>query len=147
MIFFSGLLLERIATSAETVFPDECCGLLVGHSLEGGGLTVSHVEASPNRTQGARHDSFEVDPKLRFDLMRELADGAERIVGHYHSHPGGLAEPSGRDLVMAWEPELVWIITSVVDGLAISTRAWRLNKVGDGFSELVITVPTADKQA
>ncbi len=138
MIFFSELLLERISRTAETAFPDECCGLLVGHSMDRDNIIVSRVEPSPNMTDGALCDSFEVDPKLRFDLMRELANGPDRIVGHYHSHPDGPAEPSRQDLDMAWEPELVWLITSVVKGRAVCTRGWRIGGTGDCFDEVVI---------
>jgi len=89
-------------------------------------VTVTRVVASPNLLAGSG-DRFEVDPALRFGLMRALEGGDERIVGHYHSHPDHPAEPSARDLAMAFEPDLVWLITAVAGGQAIHTTAHRLD--------------------
>jgi proteasome lid subunit RPN8/RPN11 len=55
--------------------------------------------------------------------MRRLRGGAERLIGHYHSHPDNPALPSRRDLEMAFEPDLVWLITSVMGGRAAETTA------------------------
>ena len=60
--------------------------------------------------------------------MRDLEGTPERMVGHYHSHPDHPAKPSDTDIGMAFEPELVWLITAVINGTAGRTRAWRLDR-------------------
>ena len=81
--------LRRVAVEA---FPNECCGLLVGT----GERTVTVSELVPVANVAARPESrFEVDPQVQFDLLRQLRGSDLRIVGHYHSHPNGVAEPIG----------------------------------------------------
>ncbi len=147
-------LAERIRMEAEAAWPEECCGLLVGGDgggEEGGGVTVSRLVASPNvadpEARRSRKDSFEVAPEVRFRLMRQLAGSDERIVGHYHSHPGRPARPSERDIEMAFEPELVWLIVGVEGGRAGEIAAWRLDRESLAVQtvELVIN-PAAEKR-
>ena len=141
MIELPSPLLKRIAEAAVTSYPEECCGLLVGHARASGKVEVTRVEASPNLAQGDRRRRFEIDPRLRFKLMGELDGGSERIVGHYHSHPGEQARPSGHDIDMAWEPELVWLIVAVGEGKVVETAAFRLDKEGGSFSGVELDIP------
>lgn len=117
-LFLPPAFRDRIALLAEAAYPRECCGLLVGRAEDTGDRVVTRLAPSPNVAEGAGRDRFEVDPKLRFDLMRELGDGRERIIGHYHSHPDHPPLPSAHDLEMAFEPDLVWVIVEVRGGRA-----------------------------
>ncbi|HEY9164157.1 MAG TPA: M67 family metallopeptidase [Magnetovibrio sp.] len=128
MIRIAQAHLERIHGLGEQAYPGECCGLLVGHSTPDGNISVTKIVPSANVASPPGDDRFEVDPKVRFDTMRELANSDEAIVGHYHSHPDQPARPSQTDLSMAFEPELVWLITAVTQGKAERTLAWRLNR-------------------
>ncbi len=130
--------LGQITRLAEQAYPHECCGLLIGHDNGDAGLTVTRVAASRNVAEGRERDSFEVDPKLRFDLMRALESGPDRIVGHYHSHPDHPARPSARDAAMAFEPELVWVIVSVKDGHSEQVTAHVFDGEQDRFNEIPI---------
>ncbi|NQV99190.1 MAG: M67 family metallopeptidase [Rhodospirillales bacterium] len=129
MIRIPAACLKAIVDAAEGAYPAECCGLLVGTSNGATSVEVSRVVASPNLADGNGNDRFEVDPQIRFNVMKELdqaaqSDGTQqRIIGHYHSHPNHPAQPSETDLKMAYEPDLIWIITSVVDGQATLTTA------------------------
>jgi proteasome lid subunit RPN8/RPN11 len=116
-------LLERITEAAEAAFPHECCGLLAGRGGVAGETLVTRMVPSANVTETRAEDSFEIDPQVRFDLMRALEGTGERIVGHYHSHPGGPALPSATDLKMAYETDLIWVIVAVKDGRAVDARA------------------------
>ncbi len=134
--------LKCISDAAEAAYPKECCGLLVGRDDGAGALVVTRVVESRNLAEDGRHDRFEVDPQVRFDVMRELDDYAKqghahhRIIGHYHSHPGHPAQPSETDLSKAYEPDLVWLIVSVVDGQAVQTTAHVVDSEGRQFREI-----------
>ena len=130
MLLIARQQLKQIADAAEAAYPVECCGLLIGTGRRD--LRVTRVVASPNLAAG-RNDRFEVDPALRLRLMRELGDGPERLIGHYHSHPDHPAEPSAIDLAMAFEPELVWLIVAVEAGQAIQMAAHRPDPAGRRF--------------
>ena len=136
MILLPRPLLKRIVDAAESAYPRECCGLLVGRTDPAGDLVVTGIAESPNVAEGGPGDRFEVDPRVRLDLMRALENRDERIIGHYHSHPDHPAQPSQRDLEMAWEPDLVWLITAVLDGQAIHTAAHVLDPEGRQFREI-----------
>ena len=117
-------LLDDISRAAEAAFPHECCGLLAGRADGHDGQTaVTRVVPSANVTEGRAEDSFEIDPQVRFDLMRALEGTDEAIVGHYHSHPGGPAEPSATDLRMAYETNLIWVIVAVAEDKVTDVRA------------------------
>ena len=148
MISIPQTFLKAIVDEAEAAYPKECCGLLVGRDNGAGALVVTRVVISDNLAQGSGHDRFEVDPQVRFNVIRELDECAadngtrHRIIGHYHSHPNHPAQPSIPDLDMAYEPNLVWLITSVVDGQATLTTAHCVNSDGSQFRQ--IPLHTAD---
>jgi len=134
---------DLIRAEATAAYPLECCGLLIGQwSPDGQMLTVIEAHPSKNVTDGDARRGFEIDPKLRFDLMRQAqarADGTD-IVGHWHSHPDGPAEPSARDLAAAYEPEFVWLICRSTNERAENLGAFRLNDAKDSFDILSLAV-------
>ena len=132
-------LAKIIRNHAASAYPHECCGLLAGR-LEPGKATITNVHPSKNVTQGDPKRGFEVDPKLRFDVMRALeaqADGTE-IIGHYHSHPDHPAEPSNTDLTMVYEPAFIWLICASTSTGAEDLGAFRANADVSGFDWLQI---------
>jgi len=134
--------LKAITDAAEAAYPNECCGLLVGRDNGAGAVVVTRVVESRNLAIDAIKDQFEVDPQVRFNLMRELDQqrhtglSSHRIIGHYHSHPDHPAQPSMTDLENAYEPDLVWLITSVVDGQAVHTTAHAVDSQARQFREI-----------
>ncbi len=138
MIVFPPTALKRIVDLAEAHYPREACGLIVGRRVEAG-LRVTRIEPSRNLASTPAH-RFEIDSELRLALQRELRGGGTEIVGLYHSHPDGLAEPSATDLAQAWEPALVWLIVAVVGGQAIQVTAHRLAADGGQFEELALRI-------
>ena len=96
--------------------PRECCGLLVGAK---GRVTA----AVPMRNVARGHTRYRVDPAGHIALQRVLRVIAPEtsIVGVYHSHPRGPAEPSETDVAEALYPG--WI--HVIMGLAGARPAIR----------------------
>ncbi len=122
---------ERIAVAAA---PLEACGLLEG-TIQGSHYRVTGIHPSQNVAPDPA-DRFEVDPRLLLRLQKDLRGAPTAMIGIYHSHPRGPAVPSATDLAMAWQPELVWVITAV--GPPVHTTAHRL--AGNGFEALEISV-------
>ncbi|MEZ5975286.1 MAG: Mov34/MPN/PAD-1 family protein [Planctomycetota bacterium] len=86
----TGLLADWLQSS----HPQEACGLLIA-ALEGdtwrGHFTRAANEASdPER-------SFRVPAQHVMHWDREAQRSGRRILGHWHHHPGGEAQPSARD--------------------------------------------------
>jgi proteasome lid subunit RPN8/RPN11 len=144
MIVLTPEQVRQVADAAEAAYPQECCGLLVGRGrrLIRISRVVPAANLHPPDPMGARGDRFELDPRTRFEVERDLrsreqataANDRERIVGHYHSHPTGSARPSATDLDQAWEPELVWLIVGVIaastgpGGQVVQMQAYRLDR-------------------
>jgi proteasome lid subunit RPN8/RPN11 len=121
---------EREALLADCVarYPEEACGLLIGRR-DDAAVVVTGVAPSPNRSPMPR-TSFEIDAKLRLDLARALRGGPTGVVGLYHSHPDGGAEPSATDRDRAWEPDLVWLIVALERGRVAALAAHALGPAG-----------------
>jgi proteasome lid subunit RPN8/RPN11 len=123
-------VLRQIREDGERRYPEESCGLLVGRRQPGGLVEVAEAHAGANVAPEARERRFEIDPALRFRLRRALSGRPETIVGHYHSHPDGSAAPSAYDREMAFEPDLVWLITAIAGGEAAETAVFRIDEAG-----------------
>ena len=128
--------LQAIERAAEAAYPEEACGLLVGRAESGGAWQVNAVEASANVAEPPRTRRFEVDPKLRLRLERALRESPDSVLGVYHSHPNGSAEPSETDISMIFEPDMIWLITAVSEGRAGTTMAYKPTGDGAAFRPL-----------
>ena len=107
--------------------PDrEICGLLFGTDAR-----VDRIEPVEN-VAGRPQDTFEIDPRVLFAALRAERTGGGKLIGHYHSHPNGSAEPSARDLAAA-EPGKYWLI--IGGGTA---RLWLAEE--GGFTEVQMIV-------
>ena len=148
MIRIAADQLAQVVAAAEAAYPQECCGLLSGRA-DGAGearaITVTAVHPSRNLAAEPLRN-FEIEPALRLRLQRELRDRGDSVVGLYHSHPDGRAQPSATDLDRAWEPDLAWLITAVQGGHAILTAAHVLD-VGAQVSFRHVPLVTDDWQA
>lgn len=119
----SRAVLAGLCAQAAAAHPRECCGLLLG---EGGAITAV-LPARNVHPDPARH--FEIDPQALIDAFRAERSGGPRVVGYYHSHPTGAAEPSATDRAMAAHDGRVWAIVA-----AGEVRFWR--DTAHGFEAL-----------
>ena len=117
---------RALVAAAETAYPEECCGLLIGRRDREGEVAISDVRESANVAPKDRGVRFELDPAVRLATVRALAGGPEIIVGHYHSHPDRPAQPSATDVALAYEPDLVWLIVAVFAGHVTEAAAFRI---------------------
>jgi proteasome lid subunit RPN8/RPN11 len=135
--------LQTIYNYAENIYPEECCGILLG-KIAGSNKTV--VEVIP--TINAWEQSELMDD-------REIADGIERtktsrytispqdifiaqkhgrnleleILGFFHSHPDNPAIPSICDRDLAWDV-YSYPIVSVIQGRVSDIKSWVLDSKG-----------------
>ncbi|MBP8234945.1 M67 family metallopeptidase [Rhizorhabdus sp.] len=123
----SRVLLDAILSRAAASPGLEVCGLLLGR-----GETVERVEHCRNVAVDP-HSSFEVDPGALIAAHRVARAGGPSLLGHYHSHPNGIAAPSDRDRAAA-EPGSLWIIAA-----GSEIKAWRAASNG-GFAPVELVV-------
>lgn len=125
----SSALHAHLLAQADDAHPRECCGLLFGddeciHRI----APTANVSDDPER-------AFEIDPVALIAAERAMRQdshnlggdkpGGERLIGHYHSHPNGRAEPSPCDAESAAADGRLWL---VIAGGAIT--CWRANRGG-----------------
>jgi desampylase len=96
----------------------EICGLLLGDDRVERYVDTENVAVNPKH-------SFEIDPKALFNMIKIERAGGERLIGYYHSHPNGRAEPSERDRQQAQGDTRLWVI--VANG---TVTAWRMTETG-----------------
>ncbi|MEM4782202.1 MAG: desampylase [Halalkalicoccus sp.] len=105
---FSRDAYDAILAHARAGAPHEVCGVLGG---EDGRVTatyrVRNVADSP-RTR------YELDPEEQLRAIERVESEGE-LLGFYHSHPAGPAEPSATDRAQATWPEAHYLIVSVPD--------------------------------
>jgi len=103
-------LQARIEALACDAFPAECCGLMEGVA-DGGALQI--LALHPARNIAAARDRFEIHPEDHFEALRTARANSRVIVGCFHSHPGGQANPSEVDRQGGGEENFVWLIAAL----------------------------------
>jgi len=131
--------LAALRRHAAETFPEECCGFLLGRS-DDGGAAVEAVRPARNEAPAARATRFLISPEAVLLARREARELGLAVVGYYHSHPDGRAEPSRHDLEHAW-PATSYLIVPVAAGVAGELRSWRLRDDGEGFVEEWVEPP------
>lgn len=123
----------ELAALAMASFPREACALLVGRD-EGGMLIVERIVPAANLATSPEQQ-FELDPAVHVAELRRLreAGGPQKILGHWHSHPNGRAEPSAQDAAMIFDPAMLWLISAVDATAAAPPRAFRPRVGASGF--------------
>ncbi len=136
-------VLNVISRHLQAAYPREGCGVLVG-ILQNNSVRI--VEAVPvdNVDGSSGNDRYIIDPLQYAKLEQELKqrpDGA-RIVGFFHSHPEGIAQPSKIDLELAqWLYEFtrtfyLYAIQAITKRGAGELTFWKLSDERDRFVRL-----------
>lgn len=95
---------QQLLAWAKQAGDHECCGLLLG--TEG---KVERLELTANIARETKH-SFEIAPSALIAAEKQARQGGLHILGYFHSHPNGIAQPSIRDAEMAADDGRIWII-------------------------------------
>ena len=142
-IAISTAQLKIIYDRAEDIYPEECCGILLG-KIEGTSKIVVEVietintwgksEATTELTSSddlnrTKHSRYSISPR---DILQAQKSGRYLqldIIGFFHSHPDALSIPSTCDRDRAWEIYSYPII-SVINGKINDIKSWVLNSEG-----------------
>ena len=134
-------LIRKLRAHAETSYPEEGAGLLLGTADGDTRVVESILELNNAREPGARHNRYLITPQ---DMLRAEDEAAQRgmdVLGVFHSHPDHPARPSDFDLKWAM-PWFSYLITSVASGTTVECRSWRLAENRGSFSEEPIEIHT-----
>jgi proteasome lid subunit RPN8/RPN11 len=116
--------LQTIHSHAESTYPFECCGIILGIS-KAAVEVISTENAFPVESEKNRR--YAIAPEMMLKTQREARDKSLNIIGIYHSHPDYPAIPSECDRELAWQL-YSYIIVSVVKGKASDSQSWTLDE-------------------
>jgi proteasome lid subunit RPN8/RPN11 len=134
MLKLSDAAYREVRRHGEETYPDECCGVLLGLSLDGAGEDVHQVEAvarAGNTRTDSAHNRYHIAPQELIRIQREARQRELDIIGFYHSHPDHPARWSLTDLAEAHWLGCSYVITSVQDGKAAATNSFLLTGSGE----------------
>ncbi|AFZ22948.1 putative metal-dependent protease of the PAD1/JAB1 superfamily [Cylindrospermum stagnale PCC 7417] len=129
---------QVIRTHAESTYPDECCGIMLGY-LASGCKTVVEVIPTANAwnteaadfadepTEYSNRRRYAIAPGFMLQAQRDARNRNLNIIGIYHSHPDYPAIPSEWDRLYAWT-EYSYIIVSVQNRKAGELNCWSLDE-------------------
>jgi len=123
--------LNTIIDHARAHKPEEACGILAGDS-DG---TVRRVYTMQN----AEHSStfYMMDSREQFQVFDEIEREGLDLVAIFHSHPHSPAVPSGRDKELAFYPDSLYLIISLMNDEPES-HAYKI--VGEKVEEVKIVI-------
>jgi proteasome lid subunit RPN8/RPN11 len=117
-------LLDEIRRHGEAAYPAECCGAMVGRSVDGGKEVVRLVPAVNRRTDDPHRYLIAPEDLRRVEV--EARKESLEVVGYYHSHPDHPARPSAFDTEHAW-PWYSYLIVRIDHGRAADAASWVLD--------------------
>jgi proteasome lid subunit RPN8/RPN11 len=146
--------LQIIQTHAESTYPEECCGLLLGQ-LGGNAKTLMEVLPTENswdneaaeafqsidgsaQREPTKRNRFTVAPAVMLKAQKDARDRNLDIIGIYHSHPDYPALPSEFDRAIAWQ-RYSYIIVSVRQGKVSDLKSWSLDENEQFQQEEILT--------
>lgn len=114
-----------LSLHAEEAYPNECCGVLLGH-FDGDINTTTAAIPCVNARQDSPRNRYSIAPIDLVRIQRQARAEGLDIIGFYHSHPDHPAQWSTTDLEEAHWLGCSYAITSVMEGRAEETRSFRL---------------------
>lgn len=125
LLHITRALYDEIRAHGEETYPHECCGALLGHSMQGSWKIVSAVRAGNTRTDSA-HNRYHIAPVELVRIERDARRQGLEIAGFYHSHPDHPAQWSTTDFAEAHWLGCCYMITEVAQGKAAVTNSFLL---------------------
>ena len=105
--------------------PNESCGLLAG-TREDEEITVTKVYLLTNVDASIEH--FSMDPKEQLSAIKDIRQNGYQMIGNFHSHPESPSRPSEEDNRLAFDPNIEYLILSLMDAENPVLKAFGVDK-------------------
>jgi [CysO sulfur-carrier protein]-S-L-cysteine hydrolase len=151
-------ILTEVVRQAEAGYPEEVCGIIIGHPEAPETYRVRRVTNIANREPqedpgGVPRDArtaYKMDPLEQLRVLREVDQCGWEVVAFYHSHPDHDAYFSHMDRERAVGPdgEPIWpgaayLVVSVMGGRARGAASYCWDPRERGFVDTPVTLPNA----
>ncbi|WP_332898007.1 desampylase [Haladaptatus sp. CMSO5] len=134
MIQFTPESYDALVDHAERGVPEEICGLLEG-TREGGTAQVTAIHPIEN-VATHRETRYTLDPETQLAVMEAIEGKGTDVVGFYHSHPAGPAQPSATDEAQATWAGYSYVIVSLSGRPFVGSWEW----TGEKFEQELVSV-------
>ncbi len=101
-------IVDEIFNHGNIDIPNEACGYLAGND----GVVVKIIPLT-NVDHSPEH--FSLDPKEQFEAFKSAKKDGLKLISVYHTHPVTPARPSVEDIKLAFDPNISYVIASVID--------------------------------
>lgn len=135
MLKLSKSCYDQLRAHGEETYPNECCGILLGHAEAAANVVVQIVRAGNTRTDSA-HNRYHIAPQELIAAQRAGRKSGLDIVGFYHSHPDHPAQWSTTDFAEAHWFGCSYVITAVAQGKAEVTNVFLLRGTSEDDKRL-----------
>lgn len=119
-------LLKEIHAHAESAYPEEGAGLMLGYEHNGNRFITNLLKLVNAWEESPRHNRYQITAEDMLQGEKEAEQMGLSIMGIFHSHPDHPNLPSEFDREWA-VPWYSYLITSVHKGEALESKSWRLD--------------------
>ncbi|MEI6809341.1 MAG: M67 family metallopeptidase [bacterium] len=112
------VFLEMLAAARATA-PLEACGLLAGTDE-----SVARCYVLTNADASAEH--YRMLPVEQFAAVKDMRSTGLKMLAIWHSHPASPARMSDEDIRLAYTPDVLYVILSLVDPSGPKTCAFNV---------------------
>ncbi|QAU11555.1 M67 family peptidase [Halorubrum sp. BOL3-1] len=116
----------------------EICGVLAGSFGDDGEPSVVERAYEAENVAETPQIRYLIDPEEQFELIERAEDDGLDVVGFYHSHPTGPANPSETDAARAAWPDRSYVICAL-DGYPF-VGSWRWRGDDEEFEQEAVVV-------
>ncbi len=125
-------ILNAILAHGRREEPNEACGYLAAKD----GVVcrifeLTNIDAAP--------DHYSMDPAEQFAVIRQIREEGMQVAAVYHTHPETPARPSVEDIRLAHDPDMIYVIGSLMAGVE-PVRAYTIRRGEVGGVELQVVV-------
>ncbi|MCJ8280845.1 MAG: M67 family metallopeptidase [Rivularia sp. ALOHA_DT_140] len=139
MIQLSKQHLRIIFNHAQSSYPEECCGVILGNISNSDKIAVEIIPTEnawnseetvdnfqDNNRDRSKKRRYAIAPRKMLELQKSSREKELNIIGIFHSHPDYPAIPSEFDRKNAWQ-EYSYIIVSIQQGQPDNINSWVLD--------------------
>jgi proteasome lid subunit RPN8/RPN11 len=134
-------LYDQLRHHGEATYPDECCGIMLGHA-DADTITVAELIPAGNTRTDSAHNRYHIAPQELIAAQRQARKSGLDIVGFYHSHPDHPAMWSSTDFAEAHWFGCAYVITATdgdkTTGRAQVTNSFLLTGTGEDDKAFVL---------
>src|SRR3990172_4744491 len=119
MLHLSGRYAAEMIAHARDDYPYEVCGILAGNDGR-----VAHLYRTTNSEKSETRYFMEPREQLRF--MQDMDEKGWDMLAIYHSHPKTQAYPSPTDVSLAYYPDSLYVIVTLMKPDSPQIRAFTI---------------------